>query len=145
MSLTAEAAVKTVHDNGGQVYVSLGGTVSSYQQKITTFTEANDFIHELAAALHEYEIDGVDFNSMDPAASASTMEHMIKRLKYKYPAFKIRFTIPSIGMSFDPWRTVLVNAIDKIDYVQTLYYDYYWLGFGLLTSTSSPSQSLTGK
>jgi hypothetical protein len=70
---------------------------------------------------------------MDPASPADIHTRMIKRLSNLYPAYKIMYTIPAMGSYMAPWSTVLTDAGDKIDYVQNLFYDYYWLGYNLDT------------
>jgi chitinase len=126
-------AIAEVHRKGAKVYVSLGGSTFTTTGVINTPAQAVDFIDHLAHALKSYGLDGVDFSHINSKSSAAIQTRMIKRLKSKYPAYKIMYTIPAMGSYFAPWSTVLEDARDKIDYVQTLFYDYNWLGYNLDT------------
>mmetsp|Transcript_11162 Transcript_11162/g.21946 ORF Transcript_11162/g.21946 Transcript_11162/m.21946 type:complete len:308 (-) Transcript_11162:3667-4590(-) len=122
---------------GAQVWLSVGGTSFSTNGTITTNAQAQAFADALGLTLVSLGLTGVDFSQMDPGSSGPILEKIIKRLKNNFPAIKIMYTIPALGSFFDPWKTVLTNVINKIDYVQNLYYDYYWLGYNLATDLAN--------
>jgi chitinase len=129
-------AISEVHGKGAKVYLSLGGSTFSTAGVITTIAEANTFIDSLGLALKSYDFDGVDFSHIDPESSAAIQTRMIKRLACKYPAYKIMYTIPAGGSHSTPWSKVLQDAGDKIDYVQSLFYNYYVADYDLDTDLS---------
>lgn len=129
-------SVNKIKSYGGKVYVSVGGATFSHGA-ITTNAQANAFADALALAIIHYGMQGVDFSQMNPASSEPILERIIKRIANNYPSIKIMYTIPAMGSYFDPWKTLLINTITKIDYVQTLFYDYYWLGYSLSTDLTN--------
>lgn len=120
-----KAAIDAVHASGGEVFISLGSRyLEAGSSTIKKMKDAKDFIDNLAIALEAYGIDGVDFNHEDSTITIAIMSEMIKRLKDNYPDYKIMYTVPAGGPIEQLWRTVLHNALTRIDFVQLNIYDY---------------------
>lgn len=126
------SAINTIHSKGGQVFISLGGNAFGLSA-ITTVAQANTFADSFSAALDHYGLDGVDFDINDSQASTTVLETMIARIKSNSPTKQIMFTIPAMGSYFNPWKQVLLDSLAHIDFVQNLFYDYYWSGYDLTT------------
>ena len=46
------------------------------------------------------------------------------------PDFHISYTIPALTEPIDPWQSTIRDAVEELDAVNVMAYDYYWnVGF----------------
>ena len=42
------------------------------------------------------------------------------------PYFQITYTLPALSAQFEPWKSTIEGAVEEIDAVNVMAYDYYW-------------------
>lgn len=125
-----KSAVNAIHSKGGKVKISFGGATFSMSQQVTSQSSAETFVANTAAAVKAYTLDGVDFDIEDGSTSSSLIIYTLRRLREVLGSgYIISLTVPAMAYNYEPYRSVLQQSVQYLDYVTIMAFDVYWSGY----------------
>jgi len=124
--------IKAIHDKGGFAKLALGGALYSMSSYVTTEAEAKAWAERLVTTVQDYGLDGIDLDVEDSAVAGDVQVVLISHTRQLLgPSFHISYTIPALSAQYEPWLSTIMGAIDHLDAVNIMAYDYYWDGYDI--------------
>jgi len=130
-----QSDIQQIHQNKGQVILSLGGATFSMSKVVTDKNSAIQLANNIVQVIQQDGLDGVDFDIEDGSVSANLQLLVYSTIRKALPNTIITYTMPAMGELYEPWATVLKQAAPQniFSSVMVMAYDYYWSGYSFDT------------